>query len=197
VAARLSDGSVIVTANGAVVRASDGRVLAKDQFQLAYCSPIVSAGVVYAVQEGTIKALKLPERTLESTAEPFKLQLAWESKGARTHRLASPVIHAGLLYTITEKGVIEVFDAANGAAVSQKRLSLRRGRADPSLCVAGDLLFASANDGTTVVLQLGREPKEIASSHLEDFTGTPAFHGQRAFIRTTQRLFCLEEGSGG
>jgi outer membrane protein assembly factor BamB len=191
VAARLTDGSVIVTPSGAIVRASDGRVLAKDQFQLAYCSPIVAEGVIYAVQEGTIKALKLPE----TTAEPFALQTLWESKGARTNRLASPVVHDGLLYTVTEQGVLEVFDAATGAAVYQKRLSLRRGRTDPSLCLAGNLLFASANDGTTLALKPGREFAELASGRLEEFTGTPTFQGPRVFIRTKQRLFCLAEGS--
>src|SRR5205814_3694919 len=116
VAARLSDGSVIVTPSGAIVRASDGHVLAKDQFNLAYCSPIVVGGVIYAVQEGTIKALKLPE----TVAEPFALGKLWESKGARTHRLASPVVHDGLLYAVTDQGILEVFDAATGAAVYQK-----------------------------------------------------------------------------
>jgi outer membrane protein assembly factor BamB len=191
VAARLRDGSVIVTPNGAVVRAADGHLLAKDQFRLAYCSPIVSRGAIYAVQEGTIKALKLPE----TTDEPFALQTLWESKGARTHRLASPVVHDGLLYTVTEQGVLEAFDAATGAAVYQKRLSLRRGRTDPSLCVAGNLLFVSGNDGTTLAIRPGREFAELGSSRVEEFTGTPAFHGPRVFIRTKQRVFCLVEGS--
>ncbi len=128
VAARLADGSVIVTPDGAVVRASDGRVLAKDQFRLGYCSPIVSDGVIYAVQDGTIKALKLPE----SSVEPFALEKLWESKGARTNRLASPVVHDGLLYSVTEQGILEVFDAASGAAVYQKRLSLRKGAPTPA-----------------------------------------------------------------
>ncbi len=190
VAARLADGSVIVTPDGAVVRASDGRVLAKDQFRLGYCSPIVADGVVYAAQEGTIKALKLPE----SSAEPFALEKLWESKGARTNRLASPVVHEGLLYTVTEQGILETFDAATGAAVYQKRLSLRRGRTDPSLCVAGDLLFVSSNDGTTVAVRPGRDFSELSSSRLEEFVGTPTFDGPRLFIRTKQRVYCLGEG---
>jgi outer membrane protein assembly factor BamB len=189
VAARLSDGSVIVTPNGAIVRASDGQTLAKDLFQLAYCSPVVADGVVYAVQEGTIKAIKLPERT----DEPFTVKTLWESKGARNNRLASPVVYEGLLYTATEQGVLEVFDAATGAAVYQKRLSLRRGRTDPSLCVAGNRLFASSNDGTTLVVEPGRKFSELSTGRLEEFIGTPTFDGPRVFIRTKQRLFCLCE----
>jgi outer membrane protein assembly factor BamB len=188
IAVQLAGGSVIVTPGGAIVRAADGHVLAKDQFRLAYCSPIVSGGVIYAVQEGTIKALKLPE----TADEPFTLQTLWEIKGARTHRLASPVVHDGLLYTVTEKGVLEVYDAASGDVVYQKRLSLR-GRADPSLCLAGDLLFASGNDGTTLVLKPGREFAELAKCRLEEFTGTPTFHGPRVFIRTKERMICLGE----
>jgi outer membrane protein assembly factor BamB len=190
VAARLRHGSVIVTPGGAVVRASDGRLLAKDQFHLAYCSPIVVDGVIYAVQEGTIKALKLPA----NASEPFSLETLWESKGARNNRLASPVVHDGLLYAVTEQGVLEAFDAATGAVVYQKRLSLRRGRTDPSLCVAGNVLFVSTNDGGTVAIKTGREFAELASGRLEEFVGTPAFHGSRVFIRTKQRLFCLAEG---
>jgi outer membrane protein assembly factor BamB len=188
VAARVGDGSVIVTPDGAVVRVSDGRVLAKDQFRLGYCSPIVAESVVYAAQEGTIKALKLPE----SSVEPSALETLWESKGARTNRLASPVVHEGLLYTVTEQGILEAFDAATGAAVYQKRLALRRGRTDPSLCVAGGLLFVSSNDGTTVAVRPGREFAELSSSRLEEFVGTPTFDGPRLFIRTKQ--YCLAEG---
>ncbi len=61
--------------------------------------------------------------------------------------------------------------------------------------MAGNWLFASSNDGTTVVIKAGREFAELASSRLEEFVGTPTFDGPRLFIRTKQRLFCLGEGS--
>lgn len=189
VAARLTDGSVIITPGGAIVRAVDGRLLAKEQFQLSYCSPIVNDGVIYAVQEGTVKALRLPA----STQEPFALSLLWETKGSRTHRLASPLIHDGLLYAATEKGILEAYVAKTGEEVYQQRLGFGRGRVDPSLCLAGGMLFASGNDGLTIVVQPGREFAELARNTLEDFTSTPSFHDTRVFIRTKQAMFCLGE----
>src|SRR5262249_29045673 len=118
----------------------------------------------------------------------------WESKGARNNRLASPVVYEGLLYAVTEQGVLETFDVASGAPVYQKRLSLRRGRTDPSLCVAGDVLFASTNDGATVAIKTGRELRVLWRARVDEGVRARASQGPWGFVRTPPLPFCLGDG---
>src|SRR5207244_2417681 len=97
---------------GAVVRVSDGEVLAKNQFHLGHASPIVQEGIVYAVEDGAVKAFNLPESSDQSN-----LHLNWKTSLSSTNRLASPICHEGLLYGVTEQGVLEVSDAKTGEQV--------------------------------------------------------------------------------
>ena len=101
---------VVVTPNGAIVRVVDGRIVAKQQFQLNHSSPIVDDGVVYATQDGSIKAVTLAD----VTAEKAVTNVAWETTGSRSSRLASPLYDHGLIYSVTEQGILDVTDAATG-----------------------------------------------------------------------------------
>ncbi len=182
------DGTeVVVTPAGAVVRASDGELLAQDLFNLVYCSPVVAGDVVYAVQNGSTKAIRL---THDDTGA-VRPDVLWESPSAREHRLSSPVHHDGLLYSVTEKGVLDVLDAETGERIYRQRLKLDDGRFDSSLAIAGELLFVSSNQGKTLVMKPGREHVEVGRSELENFSSSPVFDRGRIYIRTQQKLYCL------
>ena len=187
VVGRVGDTSVVVTPGGAIVRVDDGEILAKNQFRLGHCSPIVHEGVVYAMQDGAIKAVKLPHMKSEEVE-----LAAWEADGSRTSRLASPIYHDGLLYGVTDKGVLEVTEAKSGDRVYRKRLGFDGGRVDPSLCLAGGKIYVSNNRGTTVVFRPGRQFQEISRNDLEEFKSSLAFSGRRMYVRTRKHLYCIE-----
>lgn len=187
VAARVGDETVLVTANGDVIRLSDGAMVVQRQFRLGHNSPIVEDGVVYALEEGAMRALQLP-RALEGEAN---LAVQWETANARANQLASPVYHNGLLYGVTERGILDVVDAKTGKRVYRKRLDIDGGRVDASLCLAGGLLFISSTRGTTLVLKPGREFQQVARNELEGFSSSLAFAGERIFIRSKQHLICV------
>lgn len=185
VVAKIGDTSVVVTPSGAVVRLSDGEILARNLFRLGHCSPIVHDGVAYALENGAIKAVKLSTQVDSS-------KVIWESESSRTNRLASPIYAGGLLYGVTEQGVLEVHDAKSGQRVYRKRLGFSGGRLDPSMCVAGGLLFITNNQGTTFVLKPGREYEQIARNELRaDFSSSPAFDGEAIYIRTRKHVICI------
>jgi hypothetical protein len=47
-------------------------------------------------------------------------------------------------------------------------------------------------DGTTYVIQAGREFKVVGKNALDEFTlGTPAIANGRLFIRTATKLYCI------
>lgn len=186
--AKIGTTDVAMTPNGQLVRVADGVVLAT---KLGHCgpnSPIIHDGVVYFVQPET-RAVKLPAEVSEA-AKPEAL---WKGrlKGSG-YWFASPVYHAGLIYGINEKGILSVVDAQNGKLVYDQRLDLG-GTVYPSLTLAGGLLFVSADDGVTLVLEPGREYKEVGKNTLEGFRSTPIFHGTRMYVRCMKNLYCIGE----
>ena len=189
VATQVGRDFVLVTPGGDVIRASDGEIVARHQFRLGHNSPIIEDGVIYALEDGALKALHLPG-TLESD---IKLDAQWETTNTRANQLASPIFHDGLLYSVAETGIITVTDAKTGERVYRERLDFDGGRIDASLCLAGGYLFVSSTHGRTLVLKPGRDFQQVAKNELEGFSSSLAFAGTRIFVRAPGLLFCLAE----
>ncbi|MEO1998072.1 MAG: PQQ-binding-like beta-propeller repeat protein, partial [Planctomycetaceae bacterium] len=192
VVAHIAGTPVVVTPGGAIVRVVDGTIIAKNQFQLNHSSPVVHDGVVYATQDGSIKAVTLAD----ASAEQAVTQVVWETTGSRSSRLASPICHEGSLYSVTEKGILEVTDAKTGQRIYRKRLEFDGGRVDPSITMAGNRLYVSNTRGATVVFHPGKDYQEIARSQLNDrFSSSLAFAGRQLYIRTRKFLYCIEQAT--
>jgi outer membrane protein assembly factor BamB len=186
--ARIGDTDVVFTPRGALVRAQDGKVLADKLGSCGANSPILHDGVVYYAH-GSAVALRLPE----SAAEPVKPQVLWKGKvKSGGYGFCSPVVHEGLLYAANDQGILSVLDAATGESVYDERLNLG-GSIYPSISVAGKYLFLSSDNGTTAVLQPGREFKELARNKLETFRSSMVFEGKRLYVRTAKNVYCIGE----
>jgi outer membrane protein assembly factor BamB len=185
---KIGDVDVILTPNGAMVRAEDGKLLTN---RLGHCganSPILHNGVVYYAP-GQAMAFRLPA-SIDAVA---KLQPIWKKniKGGG-YLFCSPVIHDGLLYVANDQGIFSVVDAATGELVYDERLNLG-GTVYPSISQAGNRIYVSDDKGTTAVIQPGREYKELARNKLETFRSSIVFEGKRAYIRTAKHLYCIGE----
>lgn len=190
VVADIGGTPVVVTPEGTIVRAADGKVIAKNQFRLNHASPIVHAGVIYATQDNGIKAIAVAD----AAADEAVTQVSWESGGKQTSRLASPVYHKGLLYSVTEQGILEVTDTESGKRVYRQRLEFDGGRVDPSVTLAGNRLYVSNTRGATVVFLPGEEYQEIARCQLDEgFSSSLTFAGRRLYVRTRKYFYCVEE----
>ena len=112
VLAKIGNVQVVVTAGGDFIRVSDGEVLAKGQANLTYNAPIVNGGVAYFIQHGG-KAVQL------SADEDGKIEakVLWTTKPKNDRYYASPILHEGLLYAVTQKGQLSVIDAKTGEVV--------------------------------------------------------------------------------
>jgi outer membrane protein assembly factor BamB len=187
-ATRIGDVDVVLTPKGALVRAQDGKLLADRLGSCGANSPVLHDRTVYYVHGGA-NAVRLPE----SVAEPMKPQVLWKGKvTGGGYWFSSPVVHEGLLYAASDQGVLTVLDAATGALVYEERLNLR-GQTYPSISLAGNRLYVSSDNGTTVVLQPGREYKELARNQLEPFRSSLVFEGKRVYVRTAKHLYCIGE----
>ena len=60
--------------------------------------------------------------------------------------------------------------------------------------IADGRLYATNENGTTFVLQLGEKPTLLATNQLRENTyATPAFVDGRVYVRTAEYLFCIGE----
>jgi outer membrane protein assembly factor BamB len=185
-ATRIGDVAVVLTPRGALVRVQDGKLLAEKLGSCGANSPILHEGIVYYVH-GAAVAVRLPE----SAAEPVKPQVLWKGKvKSGGYGFCSPVVYQGLLYAANDQGILSVLDAATGELVYEERLNLG-GSIYPSISLAGKYLYVSSDNGTTLVLQPGRQFKELARNKLESLRSSLVFEGKRVYVRTVKHLYCI------
>jgi outer membrane protein assembly factor BamB len=185
-AARLGEEDVLVTPAGAIVRALDGKVLAKGKFRLSESSPVLEGGKLYASNSGQIQAFRLGR----GDGGEVVLEQLWKAGAARERRTPSSLSHDGLLYAVTTGGIMEVIDEKTGEQVYKQRLPLQQVYA--SVTLAGSHLYVSDMRGKTVVFKPGRRYQQVALNVLEGGTGaSPVFVGDRLYLRGAQHLYCL------
>ena len=185
VPARIGGEDVAVTAGGDFIRVSDGTVLAARTANLTYNAPIADGGAVYFVQHGG-KALKLPA----AAAEKISPEVLWKTTPTNHRYYSSPLIHDGLIYAVTEQGELNAIDAATGQVVYVRALKLG-GTVYSSVTLGGTYVFVGSESGVTVVVEPGREYKEVARNKLEPFRSCPVFHGSRMYVRTLKHVYCI------
>jgi outer membrane protein assembly factor BamB len=189
VASAIGDEDVVVTANGELIRARDGEILVRGIGPaLQYCAPVVEDGLAYFIQHGG-SAARLPE----SADTASKVEPLWKTMPKKERYYASPVVVDGLVYAITQKSDFSVIDATNGDVVYTKNLDFGRGTVYPSITLAGGKLFVSSDNGTTLILEPGREYKELARNTLEPFRSSPVFLEGRMYVRGLKHLYCIGE----
>ena len=193
---------------GTPVRGDGGKVFRIETTQ---------AGKVGTTLQGTIRLPPSPN-------EPFNAELTknlvldardfpcWYSGWYS----ASPLYHEGLLYCLSEDGVLSVVDTEKQELVYRKLLDLdlfmchssspARGGACASPALAGKYIYFFGNRGTCVVIKPGRTFRQVArhrietpwetswrGSHPEQTISCPVFEGKRLYYRGMENLYCIEE----
>ena len=184
----IGETAVLIHPSGALVRASDGKVLARDLFKADRASPIVAGDKVYVHGATHVYAVQLPPDT---TTAP---RLIWKTKctyGGYT--IASPILYEGRLYGTSRKGMFEVFDALSGSLIYRERLGLGN-KVYSGISLAGGALYVGNELGTHLVLQTGASYKVLARNELgERIDAAPVFSGERLYLRGGWHLFCIGE----
>jgi outer membrane protein assembly factor BamB len=118
-------------------------------------------------------------------------QLVWKYQRS-VPQLPSLVIYRGVVYMVSDRGVLTTLDAATGRMLRQDRL---RGISDNYYAspVAGDgKIFFASYKGVVSVLRAGGEQELIAANNLdEDIFATPAIADGRLYVRTVAALYCF------
>jgi outer membrane protein assembly factor BamB len=176
-----------VNAKGAVVRISDGAVLAKDIAEGLggdqAPTPLVQGNIVYFTYSRA-SAVKLSMADGKVRAEEL-----WQEDlpGAV---ISSPVLKDGMLFVAP--GVqYHVLDAATGKALLEKPLELDP-NIYPSLTLAGKYLYLGNDKGTMLVLEPGKVFKQVRQNELPEGSGaSPVFSGSHLYLRGGELLYCI------
>jgi len=190
VVVEIGDTDVVITPSGDVFRAADGVALATGIGQLEYATPVVQEGIIYFIEKKAT-AVQLPA----NLDEPFASTQLWQAHVEGSRHYASSLIHDGLVYAISREESFSVLDAATGEIVYEHQFDLGEGgnSAYPSITLAGDKLFVSAQSGATAVLQPGRTFRELARNKVEGFRSSLVSEGTRMYVRAFDYLYCFEQ----
>ena len=190
VACRIGDLDLIVTPGGDFLRASDGKVLVKESANLEYCAPIVDGDVVYFIT-GDAHAFRM----VVDGQGGLKLDLLWRESLPSDRYYGSPLLHDEFIYAVTRGQKLTVIDTSDGAVIYTQKVDLSQAGGGNAVysspASAGDFIFLTGLDGTTVVLDPGRTYVERARNALEQTRASPVFVGNRIYIRAGHRLYCI------
>ncbi len=211
---------------GFFTRIRDGKAIwDSGAFGDSVSTPIVEGDMIYAhvgyprANDTTkgFRAFKIPASTDTgklTAAYSFKSDWAEDEIPADKQKspfdrgyVASPLYVDGLIYQVTQGGGLVVNDATNGAVGYRKVLPLKPRTSywtwagcSASPTFAGKYIYLMDNQGTTLVIQPGREYRQIASNVVAESKdgkeqtqnlATPFFEGTRMYYRTPSHLYCI------
>ena len=190
IAAKVGGRSVIITPNGSVIGAKEGDILATGLGEALHTSPVVQDDVVY-FSDTSCSAAKLILKP-DGKVEVRKL---W-SADLDGDYFSSPVWHDGILYVVSNGGLLQALDATTGKAIYQKMLDPAAAAAGanyyPSLVIAGGVLFVTNDKGDTQVITPGREFKTVRCNKLDNGSGsTPAVDCRMLLLRAGELLYAI------
>jgi hypothetical protein len=142
-------------------------------------SIVIGGGLAYSISgfEAT---------TIRAVAPGGKI--VWEQTRSASH-IPSMIYHEGLLYNMHEGGVATCMDAKTGEVIWQERVG---GSHWASPVLADGRIYFLSEEGETVVVEPGREYKELARNHLNQHTQASIAVSQgRLFIRTAEELWAI------
>jgi len=108
--------------------------------------------------------------------------------------LSTPVAAGKYIYAFGSRGtgILNVYDAATGATVYQRRIGQGTGASASMIAAGGAHVYAINEDGEVYVLKAAGEYTELAVNQMnEPVMATPAASGDWLFIRGTQHLFAI------
>jgi outer membrane protein assembly factor BamB len=196
IVAKIGDVDVAVTPGGDCVRVSDGKVLAKKLASSKYASPVLAGGVVYFTGPPAV-AVKLPEKADDAV----KVQKLWDNDDLEGEFFASPVLHDGFLYGVSNAGILFALETKTGKIAWQKEIEIgsqsgkpgvESSNVYPSLTLCGKYLLLGNDIGQTLILEPGKEYKEVARGSIDK--GSPACpvpDGNVLYLRGATKLYCI------
>jgi outer membrane protein assembly factor BamB len=104
----------------------------------------------------------------------------------------TPLVYDGLLYVLTDNGILSAYDITDGTRVYQTRLAPAAGSFSASPVAAAGRIYFASEDGQVIVVRAGRKFEVLAINEMNEVCmATPALSGDLLVIRTQSHLYGL------
>ncbi len=151
--------------------------------------PLYEEGLAFIITGFGGKTELLGIRT-DGQGDVTDSHVAWRY-GTMVAKTASPILVAGLLYMVSDDGMLTCLEAATGRQVWHERIG---GQYAASPIYADGRLYFFNQQGKTSVLRPGRTFELLATNKLDDgFMASPAVAGKALFLRTRTHLYRIED----
>ena len=157
-------------------------------------APVVLNDVVYVMsgfRDPNLMAIRL-DRTGDLTGTDAVL---WQSKRGISYT-ASPVLHDGKLYFVSDNGMLSCLNAKTGEVYYQTRLPKPYNfKASPG--ATNGRLYLSTEEGDVLVIKMGEKFEVLATNTFADqsFISTPAIADGDIYLRSETTLYCIRTRS--
>jgi len=147
-------------------------------------SPVFAGGLVIVASPSE----KLLAIRPDGQGDVTKTHVAWIAED-NVPDVTSPLSNGELVFAVTTSGLVTCYDGKNGKKQWEHDVEMEC-HASPTL--AGDRLYVLTQKGTMVVMEAGRQFKEVARSEMADaFHASPAFAPDRIFLRGVTNVWCV------
>ena len=140
---------------------------------------------LFAIRPGATGDISLKEG---QTSNEF---IVWSQARGGTY-LPSSLAYEGAVYTLTETGILNRFDAKTGKQTYKTRIDPAATAFTTSPWAYNGKLFCLSEEGQTFVVKTGEQFQLLHVNELDDMAlASPALVGGRLLIRTEHRLYSI------
>jgi outer membrane protein assembly factor BamB len=126
---------------------------------------------------------------LDGQGDVTDTHVAWKVD-SMVPRTASPILVAGLLYMVSDDGMVTCLESSSGKQAWRSRLG---GTYAASPIYGDGHLYFFSQQGKTTILNPARSFEPLATNSLANgFMASPAVNGRALFLRTKTDLYCIE-----
>jgi outer membrane protein assembly factor BamB len=156
-------------------------------------APVTADGVVYVMSGHRAPKLMAIQLGREGDLTGTDAILWTHDRGISY--TASPVLHEGKLYFITDSGMLSAVDARTGEAYYRQQRLPKPYNFKASPVAVNGKLYLSTEEGDVVVVKMGEEYELLATNRLGEhsFISSPAVAGNSLYLRTQDALYCIRE----
>jgi outer membrane protein assembly factor BamB len=117
--------------------------------------------------------------------------------GKGTAYVASPVVHGGYVYLVSDGGVMTCLNVDTGEVVYEGGRVPAPSQIRASLVAFEDKLLVTSDDGTTFVIRAGPKFEVLATNKVEEpVWASPALSRGTIYIRGAEHLFAIAADGG-
>jgi outer membrane protein assembly factor BamB len=142
---------------------------------------------LFAIRPGAAGDISLQK---DQTSNEY---VVWSQARGGTY-LPSSLAYQGAVYTLTETGILNRYDAKTGKQSYKTRIDAAATAFTTSPWAYNGKLFCLSEEGQTFVVSTGEEFKLLHVNELDDMAqASPALVGDRLLIRTEHRLYSIRQ----